>query len=391
MAAMSAAIGRFQNPLLGLLLLVSVGYLALGGGLRDSFTRNRVHLTMLRLHFENNPGKQAELKSYAIALASEQRASDDWQTAYSRIQRVLAPVSSCPALQETGQSTFNFNDDQRQQLARWIESNSVIPKCLESKDLDAASAYYYWVGSLIPLLSRSYVRLPDRMASASISRSFERFDAGQLEAAQADWLSAKGFFASATEKGASPRYEAIGDIAEKVGAKHRKAQQHFLKQDLVAYPDNASVKVYLTQAYNGNFQSREALDTITPLLEAMPDDVSVLQQYAQALIGLNRVQEAEAVLQKSVRLAPDNLQVLNRLGVLYQVTDQPERAASLFRQALAASGGADAYWVWDHLGDVLLDQGKRPQAREAYQNAVARAPVELQEPARKKLEAINDE
>ena len=47
------------------------------------------------------------------------------------------------------------------------------------------------------------------MASAFVGRAFERYEGGNIKAAQADWSAAKSYLASAP-------YEAFGDVAEKV-------------------------------------------------------------------------------------------------------------------------------------------------------------------------------
>ena len=52
----------------------------------------------------------------------------------------------------------------------------------------------------------------------------------------------------------------------------------------------------------------------------------------------------------------------------------PGQERETFRAALAAEGGSEAYWVWDHLGDVLRMQGKPDEAAQAYRTALAHAP-----------------
>ncbi len=370
---------RLQYSMFGVLFLVAVAYLVVGGGLRDMLSRNMGHLSMLRLQFAGDAVQQSELQRRAAARLTPSYAANDANAAYSRVQLALAPIRSCPALKESAQVEYRLDKDRQQELARWVEGNSVIPICLVRNDLDAASAYYNWAEKAVPGLSQSYVRLSSQMASGFVARSFERYDTGDATAAEADWSTAKAYLSSAP-------YDVFGDVVEKAASRRRKAQQHFLASELASNPTNAVVRIYLAQAYNATSQGQQALDAITPLLKTMQEDTRVWQQHGQALIALKRIPEAEESLQKAVRLAPLVLQALNRLGVLYQATGKTERAEALFRQALASPGGADAYWVWDHLGDVLLQQGKKPQAQQAYETAIAKAPGDLQDAIRKKLE-----
>jgi tetratricopeptide (TPR) repeat protein len=377
---MAAALtpSRLRLAICGLLLLASLGYLTAGGSLRSMLSMNAGHLSLLRLQFATDASQQTELRRQASTKLDNSLLTSDWHAAYSKVQLALAPVSSCPALKEKAQAVYSLSTEQQQELARWIESNSVIPICLERNDLDNASAYYDWAEKAVPGLTGSYIRLSSRMASAFVGRAFERYDGGNIKAAEADWSAGKSYLGSAP-------YESFGDVAEKVAIKHRKAQQSLLASDLAANPTSGIVRIYLSQAYNAASQGHQAFDTIAPLLQTAQEDSRVWQQYGQALIGMNRLPEAEEALQKAVRLAPNDLQALNRLGVLYQATGQAERADALFRQALAAPGGADAYWVWEHLGDVLVQEGKRSEALQAYTTAIAKAPPELQASARKKL------
>ena len=111
----------------------------------------------------------------------------------------------------------------------------------------------------------------------------------------------------------------------------------------------------------------------------------VWQQYGQALLNLGRFAEAEIALKEAVRLAPDDLRAINRLGVLYKVSGKYESAEGAFRQALDLEAETKAYWVWEHLGDVLARQGKRGEAVEAYGRALKQAPQDRQETIRLKL------
>src|SRR5207253_839893 len=115
---------------------------------------------------------------------------------------------------------------------------------------------------------------------------------------------------------------------------------------------------------------REALEAVMPLIRSLPEDTRVWQQYGQALLNMRRFPEAEAALQKAIQLAPNDLQSYNRLGVLYMAWERDADAETAFRHALSLADADQAFWVWEHLGDVLRKQGRSNEAIEAYKAAI---------------------
>ena len=89
-------------------------------------------------------------------------------------------------------------------------------------------------------------------------------------------------------------------------------------------------------------------------------------RYADALVQLNR----------SVELRP-NPEAFNNLGNAYFVSRRYSDAATAFRRGLNLD---DTDWItWGNLGDSLYWTGtQRPQALQAYQNAIERGEKRLE-------------
>jgi tetratricopeptide (TPR) repeat protein len=330
----------------------------------------------LQLHY------QEKARSYFTSAGS----FDDARRVCRQAQIELAPITGCPlrqlpqpgtAAEGHARSWLLENGNRAECLAMWIERFSAVPNCLEHNRLKMASAYYWWAAAYLPGISRHYSGLPMKMASAFIVRSLHRFDQGQTLLANSDWEMARSFLAQSS-------FESTGALLERLAQNHREAQQHFLTLELAIHPQESAARIYLASSYNATSQPRKAMAVISPLLATLPSDTRVWQQYGQALLNMRRFSEAETALQHAVSLAPNDLHAVNRLGVLYKVSGQHELAEGVFRQALALDEAARAYWVWEHLGDVLLALGRQTEAADAYATALALAPDGAQETLRTK-------
>src|SRR5207237_5012711 len=110
-----------------------------------------------------------------------------------------------------------------------------------------ATGYYSWSVQAIPGVEGQYQKLPTQMATAFIVRAFTRRQAGDSKNALRDWGQARSFLRGG-------RYEVFGDLAEKLSADHRAAQQALLASDVAHDPSNGPARIYLAQAYNATRQ-----------------------------------------------------------------------------------------------------------------------------------------
>jgi tetratricopeptide (TPR) repeat protein len=342
------------------------------------------NLAFLRAVYAKDPADQQAYREEAERLLPTWPVEGaGW---YRRAQLTLAPVRSCPAL-GTGESADSLQIDGASQaeLARWIEDSSVIPVCLGRNEVDAAGEYYAWAVRSVPGVAQHFQHLPSDMARSYVERAYERFDGGDSGGAQSDWMRAQSYLPAAS-------YEGFGDIAEKLAAQapkpHRGAQQRLLAGDVARAGAPDAARIYLSQAYNETASGRQALEAIEPLRRARPEDSRVWEQYGQALVNLNRFAEAEGALRTAARLAPGDIGPLNRLGVLYMAWGKYGEAESVYLQALKIGQGSESYWLWEHLGDALVKEGKRQEAAGAYTAALTTAPPEHASSARAKLANI---
>ena len=369
-----------------LLVGLAFGYSALFGSIRQALERAEGETAFLNILRTSDSAVQADLRRTA---AEKLAGSASWsgEDSYRTVQVTLAAVSSCSSAGDLSEKTHVraenslLSDEQSRELARWIETNSVVPVCISEGKMDQAAAYYAWVQDAIPGVVTLYDKLPAQMAAGFANRALSRVEAGLLETAAKDWRSAHSYFAGTAA-------DSFYTLVEKLSVEHRLAQQSLLRSDLPEADAGHTAGIYLAQSYNAAGMSQAALQSSTPLLSEMPGDSRVWQQYGQALMGLNRLEEAQKALSEAVRLAPGDMQALNRLGVLYLETGQYTQAEELFRQALATHDGAGAYWVWEHLGDTFAREGKTTQAVQAYRTSFASAPADKGEQVQKKLTAI---
>lgn len=290
---------------------------------------------------------------------------------YRRVQLILAAGEPLP------DQMFSLDGDYSVEFGRWFVESSALPGYLSAGNPDEAARLYRWTAAHV-----SGARLPDstigvQIASAYIKRAYKRHAEADTAEAEQDWLRARSYFNTSD-------YSTFADLAEKLSAGARPAQQYLLGLDVAGGYAPAVARIFLARSFNAGGRPGDALSAVYSLLGAAPGDTRAWQQYGQALVGLKRLPEAEDALKKAVSLAPDDVQALNRLGVYYMSTGHDAEAETVLRRALSAAGGS-SYWVWEHLGDVLAREGRRSEASDAYRASVAAAPPDLAGPARDKL------
>ena len=361
-------------------LCAALGVSLLSESIEQMASDNRGHLALLKLSFTADTALQVQLQSSAADNFAASPAGGEFAL-YRDLQLILAPAGGCTSSPDLGPAhAHEISPELRTQLARWIEKSSIVSVCLDRKQVSRAADYYAWIKRSVPGISGDYVLLRERMTTVLAEAAFIQVEAGSKDEARTTWVGARGYLGAES-------YDHFGNLVERVALTHRGAEEWLLAYDLSRGIGGEGARIYMALAYNADGKPQEALAAIRPLVEARSKDTRVWQQYGQALIGLSRNGEAEDALQEAVRLTPDDLQALNRLGVLYSATGRTAQAEEMFRRAVAADGGAGAYWVWEHLGDALLAEGKHTEAVEAYSSAVVAAPAGAALSARKKLEA----
>jgi tetratricopeptide (TPR) repeat protein len=128
---------------------------------------------------------------------------------------------------------------------------------------------------------------------------------------------------------------------------------------------------------------------------AAPGDVNSLSLLGVALLAQDKVTPAIETLERAVAAAPAFWHARSDLARAYRSAGRLEAAREEIRKVVAAAPGLDTAWL--AYGDVLVDLGKYPDARVAYERArltdphrarIEEATAALVAEDRKKAEAI---
>ena len=69
--------------------------------------------------------------------------------------------------------------------------------------------------------------------------------------------------------------------------------------------------------------------------EILPENISVINNLAGVLVKLNHIDEAKQLTEISLKIDNTNALTWLNLGICFQASQEPERAANAFRRALA--------------------------------------------------------
>jgi predicted Zn-dependent protease len=100
---------------------------------------------------------------------------------------------------------------------------------------------------------------------------------------------------------------------------------------------------------------------------AAPGDVNSLRLLGVALLAQDKVAPAIEALERAVAAAPAFWQARTDLARAYRGGGRPQDAREELRRVVAAAPGLDTAWL--AYGDVLVDLGKYPDAKVAYERA----------------------
>jgi tetratricopeptide (TPR) repeat protein len=162
--------------------------------------------------------------------------------------------------------------------------------------------------------------------------------------------------------------EQAAEVYQRAG--HHARAIPLLEELLAGAPESIELRFRLAAAYERSGQLAEATDAFQELLRRAPDNSMALNYlgYMWADKGEN-LPEALRMINRALELEPGNGAYVDSLGWVYyrmgdfrRAVEQLEKAARL----LPADGT-----VQEHLGDALRALGKIPEARSAYQRALA--------------------
>ena len=120
----------------------------------------------------------------------------------------------------------------------------------------------------------------------------------------------------------------------------------------------------------------EALRWLTRSVQLDPDNAEAWYDLGRAMMMQGDLHGARLPLERSLALIPGQTKVIDNLGVVAEGEDDPERAAALYRQAIALGARElnPSEQPYLNLGSLLLQQGKPAQALPLLMKAVHQAP-----------------
>ncbi|MCR9247719.1 MAG: tetratricopeptide repeat protein [bacterium] len=174
-----------------------------------------------------------------------------------------------------------------------------------------------------------------------------------------------------------------------------------LRRDIEKVGAQAGLLLQLTGVLRELGRFEEAFGVCDRVRQAEPGNAMAWFEFGRCLIGLRRLEDAERALRESLRLDPSHDMSRIELGSVLARSGRTKAAIGLFEQALKTSPGfselhnnlATAYYSegrlrdaerhyrralqidetyfnsWFLLGQVLLDQKRKPEARDALLRA----------------------
>jgi tetratricopeptide (TPR) repeat protein len=128
-----------------------------------------------------------------------------------------------------------------------------------------------------------------------------------------------------------------------------------------ASPDLPGVEINLAIAYTRLGQTASAIRSYERALDLNPENVVAMNNLGLLYSRDDDVERAEEMFRSAVRIDPDFVEAWNNLGVLYEETDRADEAIRVYETSLSVRETAQAH---RNLASVLLDQGRRDEARE---------------------------
>jgi tetratricopeptide (TPR) repeat protein len=153
-------------------------------------------------------------------------------------------------------------------------------------------------------------------------------------------------------------------------------------------PKNNNGYVLIANTLQHQGKRAEAEAALRKALQQDPNNALALNNLGYQMIEHDeKIEEALAMIQRAVKTEPKNPSYLDSLGWAYFKLEKFEEAERYLTEA--AQFGTSSV-ILDHLGDAFLKRGKKDQARDVWQKALAlRIPGELAARIREKLNAAS--
>jgi len=152
--------------------------------------------------------------------------------------------------------------------------------------------------------------------------------------------------------------------------RYEEAERH-LRRVLELTPPHPGARKMLGTILLERGQAEAALDVLEPALLRAPEDPALLSLLGRAFAGAGRRDQAVEVLEQAVALNPRSAALRAELGRARLAAGEVAAAIEDLRAAFALEGGAEPGLL---LGQVLLEQGRYPDALEVAETLAERHP-----------------
>lgn len=168
-------------------------------------------------------------------------------------------------------------------------------------------------------------------------------------------------------------HRTLGIVYVKTGA-YKLAIQH-LQEALPTYPENPELNYYLAEAYRTQNRYGDAIFHYKKTLEKEPKNLNALKALAWSYYSIRYYAEALKTAKSLKKLDPNDFQIsiinariLNKIGM-------NDKALAILHKTEALSSPEELPFLNSVKGDILLDQGDKAEAEQAYRKALQDQPL----------------
>ena len=168
-------------------------------------------------------------------------------------------------------------------------------------------------------------------------------------------------------------HRTLGIVYVKTGAYKLAIQQ--LQEALPTYPDNPELNYYLAEAYRTQNRFADAIFHYKKALQTEPKNINALKALAWSYYSIRYYAEALKTAKNLKKLDPNDFQIsiinariLNKIGM-------NDKALAILHKTEALSTPEELPFLNSVKGDILLDQGEKVEAEQAYRKALQDQPL----------------
>lgn len=168
-------------------------------------------------------------------------------------------------------------------------------------------------------------------------------------------------------------HRTLGIVYVKTGA--YKLAIHHLQEALPTYPENAELNYYLAEAYRTQTRYADAIFHYKKTLQVEPKNLNALKALAWSYYSIRYYAEALKTAKSLKKLDPNDFQIsiinariLNKIGM-------NDKALAILHKTEALSSPSELAYLNSVKGDILLDEGHRVEAEQAYRKALQDQPL----------------